>query len=253
MTTRIIAAGSNALNAAEVLHVVRRIVGGSIFLRTMISSKLTGAEDTDLYVCAVTQKEKMLSIVPPGSLSVLDLRPTAEFFIALSHIPAGETVYIFNSNDRMAHMLADMCQEYHIHALHFETIAYEDMPQQEVIEKLQKARYIIGIGRSVDKDVLLSPQYAPYLREDVTIIGCMRMATMETACELIENVAAIEGSSFDADRLQQQLLNTLAGQFSDTLHAVDGLSPFSNSKTLTSMLKQLEEIISRSQSISHRK
>ena len=253
MTTRIIAAGSNELNAAEVLHVVRRIVGSSIFLRSTISSKLTGTEDTDLYVCAVTQKETLLSIVPPGSLSVLDLRPTAEFFIALSRIPVGETVYIFNSNDRMAHLLADMCREYHIHLLHFETIAYEDMPQQEVLEKLQKARYIIGIGRIVDKEVLLSPRYAPYLREDVTIIGCMRMATMETACELIENVAAIEGSSFDSGQLQQQLLNTLAGQFSDTLHAVDDLGPFSNSHTLTSMLKQLEEIISRSQILSNKK
>lgn len=243
MTTRIIAAGSNELNAAEVLHVVRRIVGGSVYIRSMVSANITGHEDTDLYVCALTQRGKMLSLIPPESLVVLDLRPTAEFFIALSHIPAGERVYIFNSNDRFAKLMVKMCRDYHINDIHFEIIAYEDMPAKQVIQKLRQARYIIGVGHLVDKEVLLSPQYSSYLRDDVTIIGCVRMATMVSACELIERMASIEGDCLNNTRLQRQLLNSLAGQFSDTLHAVNGFDASKNKQALTSMLENLETII----------
>ena len=246
MTTRIIVAGSNELNAAEISHVVRRIVGDSVYIHSMVSADITGHEDADLYVCALTQREKLLSLISPKSLVVLDLRPTAEFFIALSHIPAGEHVYIFNSNDRFAKLMVKMCRDYHINDIHFEIIAYEDMPAKQVIQKLRQARYIVGVDHFVDKGVLLSPQYSSYLRNDVTIIGCMRMATMVSACELIEKTASIEGDSLDGNRLQRQLLNSLAGQFSDTLHAVNGFNASENKQALTSMLESLETIIKQS-------
>ncbi|MDD6382688.1 MAG: hypothetical protein PUG02_04905, partial [Selenomonadaceae bacterium] len=71
----------------------------------------------------------------------------------------------------------------------------------------------------------------------------VRMATMVSACELIERMASIEGDCLNNTRLQRQLLNSLAGQFSDTLHAVNGFDASKNKQALTSMLENLETII----------
>ena len=203
----IIAVGSNELIAAEVESIVRRIVGSEENIRAMISSAVTGQEAIDLYVCAITQREPLLKKVPPNKLCVLDLRPTAQFFIEISHIPAGETVYIFNSNKNYAALLREMCREYRIHSLTFETIAYEDMSEAEVIEKLKRAKYIIGVGKIVGAEVLLSEKYRRHLRDDVTIIGRTRMATMQTACNLIERVRDIinEKSAREISDLAEQL------------------------------------------------
>lgn len=209
---KIIAVGSNELIAAEVEEIVRRIVGNDVLVVKMVSSSVTGNESADIFVCAVTQREVMLKKVPEDKLCVLDLRPTAQFFIEISHIPAGETVYIFNSNKNYAELLGAMCREYEINQINFETIAYEDMAEAEVIEKLSKARYIIGVGKIVGQEVLLSEKYREYLKNDVEIIGRTRMATMQSACELIERLQSITGKKIDLNR---RILDSLAGQLSD--------------------------------------
>ena len=254
MCIQIIAVGSNALIADEVEAIARRILGEKENIRSMISSEVTGGEPADLYVCALTQRQPLLQKIAPERLCVLDLRPTAQFFIDISHIPAGETVYIFNSNQQYAEMLREMCKEHKIHQLDFITVAYEDMPEAEVIEHLQQAKYIIGVGKLVEKEVLLSEKYRPHLRQDVTIIGRTRMATMQTACSLMEQAQEIDrrklaqeisllaeelkilppadGSYHAKSRrmealmekqkethpLEKQLLESLAAQLSDRLH-----------------------------------
>lgn len=255
MCIQIAAVGSNALIADEIELIVRRIIGEKSNVRAMISSEVTGDETIDLYVCALTQRSHLSEKIPQDMLCVLDLRPTAQFFIDISHIPTGETVYIFNSNQQYAEMLRVMCHEHKIHQLNFITVAYEDMPENEVIEHLRQARYIIGVGKLVEKEVLLSEKYRTFLRPDVTIIGRTRMATMETACALIEQTQNIQRKILaqkisllaeelnglspqdisykkksthmehliekldQAQPLTVHLLNSLAGQLSDHLHA----------------------------------
>jgi hypothetical protein len=193
MDVRIIIVGSNRVIAEEVRVVVCRILGiqEQEKIVSMITANVTGKEDADLYICAVTQRDALLKKVGPEKLNVLDLRPTAQFFIDVSHIPTGERVYIFNSNTNYAKLLQEMCRKYKIEQLEFIPIAYEEMTNEEVIEKLQQAKYIIGVGKIVGKEVLLSKKYRPYLRKDVIIIGRMRMATMQTACNLIQQVNTI--------------------------------------------------------------
>lgn len=225
MCVKIIAVGSNPLIANEVEYIVKRILGEDIETTPMLTHNVTGKENTDLYVCALTQRLPLLKKISQEQLCVLDLRPTAQFFIDISHIPAGEIVYIFNSNQQYAEMLRHMCHEHKIDHLQFVTIAYEDMPEETVIRHLQQAKYIIGVGKLVEKEVLLSEKYRKFLRQDVKIIGRTRMATMETACMLLEKVQEMKPKTSSGDAaneqksIHQHLLDSLTAQLSDQLTA----------------------------------
>ena len=188
MGLRIVAVGSNMLIAEEVLNAVRVIVGDVAEITAATTASLTDDRLGDIFVCAVTQKEPLSRVVPAEKMVVLDLRPTSQFFMRIFRIPAGETVYIFNSNINYARLLKQSCDALHIQSVEFVPIAYEDMPGDEVIAKLRQARYIIGVGKLVEKEALLSDRYRQYLRPDVTIIGNTRVATMQSAFLLIQRV-----------------------------------------------------------------
>ena len=188
MGLRIVAVGSNMLIAEEVLNAVRVIVGDVAEITAATTASLTDDRLGDIFVCAVTQKEPLSRVVPLEKMVVLDLRPTSQFFMRVSRIPAGETVYIFNSNINYARLLNQSCDALRIKSVEFVPIAYEDMPGEEVIGKLRQARYIIGVGKLVEKEALLSDRYRQYLRPDVTIIGNTRVATMQSAFLLIQRV-----------------------------------------------------------------
>ena len=188
MGLRIVAVGSNMLIAEEVLNAVRVIVGDVAEITAATTASLTDDRLGDIFVCAVTQKEPLSRVVPAEKMVVLDLRPTSQFFMRISRIPAGETVYIFNSNINYARLLKQSCDALRIQSVEFVPIAYEDMPGDEVIAKLRQARYIIGVGKLVEKEALLSDRYRQYLRPDVTIIGNTRVATMQSAFLLIQRV-----------------------------------------------------------------
>ena len=188
MGLRIVAVGSNMLIAEEVSNAVRVIVGDVAEITAVTTASLADDRLGDIFVCAVTQKEPLSRVVPLEKMVVLDLRPTSQFFMRVSRIPAGETVYIFNSNINYARLLKQSCDALRIKSVEFVPIAYEDMPGEEVIGKLRQARYIIGVGKLVEKEALLSDRYRQYLRPDVTIIGNTRVATMQSAFLLIQRV-----------------------------------------------------------------
>ena len=188
MSFRIVAAGSNTLIAEEVLNAVKVIIGDIAEVTATTTASLTDDRSGDIFVCGVTQKEPLSKVVPAEKMVVLDLRPTSQFFMQISRIPAGETVYIFNSNINYARLLKKSCESLNIKDVEFIPIAYEDMPSEEVITKLRQARYIVGVGKLVEKEALLSPKYKKYLRPDVTIIGNTRVATMQSAFLLIQRV-----------------------------------------------------------------
>ncbi|MEN6565556.1 MAG: hypothetical protein ABFC57_04590 [Veillonellales bacterium] len=188
MCLNIVAVGSNKLIAEEVLNAVKVIIGDIASITAMTTASVQNDSAGDFFICAVTQKEPLSKVVSPEKLIVLDLRPTLEFFVQVSRIPAGETVYIFNSNINYAQLLKASCESLNIRQVNFVPIAYEDMPSEEVISKLRQARHIIGVGKLVEREVLLSERYKPYLRSDVKIIGNTRVATMQSACFLIQRV-----------------------------------------------------------------
>lgn len=188
MKLRIAAAGSNQLNAEEVLEAAKLIIGDFATFTTVITEEIDNDNSADLFICAATQSEALAKFVPRNKIIVLDLMPTSQFFVQVARIPAGEDVYIFNSNLRYPARLTKACKKLGIEA-NLIAIGYEAMPEAEVIAALKKAKYIIGITKLVGETVLLSAKYASYLRKDVVIIGSTRVASMQSACMLIQWVA----------------------------------------------------------------
>jgi len=191
MKIKIAAIGSNLIIANEICTVIRNIVGDAYALQPIIAKTIKSSEKFDLYVCAVTQGEAMATIIPNDKLVVLDLRPSASFFIDISHIPAPANIYIFNSNLRYALLLKEMCEKLHIRNLNFIPLAYEDMDLEAVRTCLGKAKYIVGVADLVGQNALLSTLYKSYISEDVTIIGCNRVATIDTACLFLNKLQII--------------------------------------------------------------
>ncbi|MBP2630971.1 MAG: hypothetical protein H6Q70_1599 [Firmicutes bacterium] len=234
MSLKIVAVGSNALIAEEVKNAVKLIIGEAAEIITRTTASVKNDKEGDLYVCAITQQKPLERYVKKEKISILDLRPTVQFFVQVSRIPAGEKVYIFNSNIHYAQLLKQLCETLKIKDVDFITIAYEDMPEEEVIEKLNKAKYIIGVGKLVEKEVLLSEQYIRYLHKDVKIIGDTRMATMQSACMLMQRVTEL------VHQITSKKIAVLATQMKD----------FSPSETLATDYKstalEIEKLVSES-------
>lgn len=236
MDLRIVAVGSNELIAQEVCNAVKVIIGDVAKITTVTTASVSDDRAGDFFVCAVTQREPLLKVIPSEKLIVLDLRPTLEFFLQVSRIPAGETVYIFNSNINYAKLLKKSCESLDIRNVSFIPIAYEDMPGMEVISKLRKAKYIIGVGKLVEKEVLLSELYKPYLHPDVTIIGNTRVATMQSACLLIQRITEYFHIS-----ASKQIAEIVAD-----LKKAEDLSGNKNNDDFSRIAMEIEKVISRS-------
>jgi len=236
MNLRIVAVGSNELIAEEVLNAVKVIIGDVADITSDITASVADDSAGDFFVCAVTQRKPLSKVIPQEKLIVLDLRPTSEFFVQISRIPAGEMVYIFNSNIDYAQLLKKSCESLNIRNVDFVPIAYEDMPGEEVIGKLRQAKYIIGVGKLVEKEVLLSERYRPYLRSDVTIIGNTRVATMQSACVLIQRVT---------EYFHTMPSGQIAGLVADLKNTGDS-SANKNNEEFIRIAREIEKIISDS-------
>ena len=244
MKLKIAVAGSNQRNAEEVLDAMRLILGNIVCGASLVcTQEITDPLTADLFVCATTQADALALRVPQDRRIVLDLQPTSQFYVEVARIPAGARVVIFNSNSRYPQRLTESCRRLGIDHLQYEILAYEEMETAEIKKMLQRADYIIGIDRQVNEDVLLSAAYCAYLRPDVHIIGIRRVASMQSACMLIQWVASFLHQSVAAQvsgitsRLRSTVIHGNAGSGSHDLAGVanelDLLLKESNRSVLT--------------------
>ena|GEM_PF-1140225 len=212
MRLKIAVAGSNRMNAEEVVAAMQLILGNVVQnVKIVITAEIADPAMADLFVCATTQAEELARRVPQNKRIVLDLQPTTQFFVEVARIPAGENVYVFNSNLRYVDRLIKSCKRVGIDELNFIRLGYEEMPDEAVKSSLTEAKYIIGIAKHVGEDILLSPRYSAYLRADVHIIGIHRVASMQSACMLIQWVAAYFHQSIaqQVSRITEKLRSTV--------------------------------------------
>ncbi|WP_110955581.1 hypothetical protein [Anaerosinus massiliensis] len=189
MKLKIAAVGSSPLIAGEILDATKFIVGDEIDIKTYSTYEIQNDTVADIYICAQTQLKSLKKIIPDTKIVLLDLIPTAKFFIAVARIPRGETIYLFNNQLEYTTILAEYCEKLGITEVNFLPIAYEEMPKEEVIARLKEAKYIIGVDKFVGNDVLQAPKYVSYLRPDLTIIPGTRVASVHSACALLQCIA----------------------------------------------------------------
>ena len=204
----IVAVGSSPLVAGEICGITSSFLAIEQKITQAVTKDIEKAEPDTFYVCANTQGNKLAKTIPADKLYVFELTPTTRFFLDIAKIPAGETVYVFNNLCEYAYLLAERCKNLGINYLRFEPIAYEEMAEHLVIDKLKQAKYIIGVDVFVGKNILQAGVYGKYLRDDINIISGRRTASVKSANKLL---AAIADYYYDCLAKEIQL----KGKYSD--------------------------------------
>ena len=96
----------------------------------------------------------------------MELQPDSTFFFAISRIPAGSDVYIFNNHIAYPKELAAYCRTLGMDQVNYIPLAFEELPKEELLRILSNAPYIIGVDRFVR--LLKQPPYAAPLRSRPT-------------------------------------------------------------------------------------
>lgn len=183
------AVGSSPLIAEEIKSVVQSFLGKEIFIDTATTKEVKQTEADTFYICAKSQEEFLRTKIPTENFFVFDLHPTTKFFLDIAQIPVGSEVYVFNNLLPYTKLLAEECRALGVDKVNFHSIAYDEMPADEVCAALGKARYIIGVDCLVGEQMLFSDVYRGYLRSDVKIIAGKRVASIPSASKLLARVA----------------------------------------------------------------
>jgi hypothetical protein len=187
--------GSSQTVGDELLEAAHRLFSGSFAFAGSFSGKayatgdLSNHADFDLFLCQPTRVDEVATKVPREKIVALELAPPAEFYVKLSKIPAGETVYIFNNNTVQAEKTAAYCKENAVDHLQFVYIAYTELDEQEVAARLANAKYIAGNAKMVGADGVLQTKYRQYVKQDAEIIGARRVATVQAVCAVMHWVS----------------------------------------------------------------
>ncbi|MGI6553617.1 MAG: hypothetical protein ACOX37_11655 [Bacillota bacterium] len=121
------------------------------------------------------------------------------FYVAIAKIPANEDVIVFNNNTAQGQKIVEYCRENNVDHVNYIVVPYNEIPQQQVIESLSTAKYIIGADTIVGPGGHLMNKYASYLPKDVTIIPANRVATFESTKALMKAVYQVNYEHFASE------------------------------------------------------
>lgn len=186
---RIVAVGSNRLLSLELVEAIKLILGEDICVEPCLATSVDEDTPGDLFVCNPTPLNHLMKVKPIDRILVLNLSPTSQFFVRVALIPRGQCVHIFNNKMEYTARLAACCRQFGLDEIDYIPIAYEEMPEDEVIRLIQEARYIIGVDTLVGPEVLLSGRFKQYVHPETLIIGAKRVASVQSACALVQWVA----------------------------------------------------------------
>ncbi len=207
---KLIGVGTNLIIAKELLDGAMQIVGDKAEGQTMEFKNLTDHQSGDLFVCSPGFTKQLVKSVPPEKVLGFELVPAVDFYLAVSKIPTGATVWVFNAIFSGAERLVRYCQERSIDNVTFDVIAYSEMTENEVIKRLQTAKYIIGNDSITNSEGLLQTKYGGYLQEDVQIIGAKRVASIKSVCDIMGWITSYDYKEMAADI--SNIANKLFGQ-----------------------------------------
>ncbi len=187
MNFKIYAVGSNSTLVKEIEDALLLILGERFEVHTIYGSEVEQYSDGSLYVCNYSQIKNLLPYIARDKIVILNLTPTSQFYVQVSSIPEDSNVYVFNNKLPYIETLINSCREVGINKVNYIAVPYAEMSYNEAITMLKSAKYIIGVERLLN-DTLLSEQYVHALAKDVVLIGGRRVASVNSACEIISRV-----------------------------------------------------------------
>ena len=146
----------------------------------------------DLVVCFANRYDEMVHKYGKEKVISVEFVPPTDFFVAVSRIPAGENVIIFNNSTSGANVLLKFLKFYKLDHLTYKVLPFDECSEGETKEVISQAKYIIGTDGYVSSGKALYVKYSHYLRPDVMVIPSPpRSATAESVSGLAQVVTAI--------------------------------------------------------------
>lgn len=226
--------GANPANVEEIKNVVWASIGGIAEISSATVNNYREFTDADLYVCLINREQEVIAAFGAEKVIALTLIPPTEYFLELSRIPAGTSVALFNNSTSGVRALLERLQQYGLTHIAYEVIPYDEWPEQQVIEKLMQAKYIIGGIAYVGPSRTLYTQYGKYLSPEVKVLSSPpRIATSDSISRLCHAVSSM---------YHRKIMGEL-----ERLAAVDFLTEIPNRRTFVESLEREWRRASREQ------
>jgi methyl-accepting chemotaxis protein len=205
MAIKIIIVGANVANAEEIKNVVLATLGDSSEITTATIENFKQFDAGDLYVCLVNRRQEIEKVVGADKIVGIELLPPTDYFIAISRIPANNTVIVFNNSTNGTKVLMDCLKRYNLMHVHYQVVPYDEWSEQQVAEKISTARYITGSSTYVDQGRPLQTRFRNYLARDVVIIASpQRIATSDSISLLTRTYFSLAHQQKMAEQKQNE-------------------------------------------------
>ena len=177
--------GVNSANIEEIRKVVVASLGCDLELETATLDNYHALGRADLYVCLINRKQQMEETFPPESVVALEFVPPTEYFVALSRLPSGTHVTIFNNSTGGTCVLMDRLKRYNLAHLDYEVVPYDELPHDVVAAKLASAQFITGGISYVAPGSDLYQKFGDALPPNVPVlVSPQRIATSDSISRL---------------------------------------------------------------------
>lgn len=170
MAIKIAVIGANPANVEEIKNVVVESLAGSVEVETSTLDRYRHLTAKDLYVCLVNRKDQMEEAFGPDKVIALEFEPPVEYFLSLSHVPAGTNVLIFNNSLAGTRVLMSRLNQYALMHLNYDIVAYDEMDYNTVAKKIASATFITGGSAYVGPGKDLYEFFGAYLSPDATVL-----------------------------------------------------------------------------------
>ncbi len=185
---RLVTVGSTEIVAQELLEVVNQIFPHEVEARAMPISLVDDHRIADLFIALPTRVEETAKKVPRDKIVTLELIPDSYFYVQIAQIPAGENVIVFNNNTAQAEKIIQYCKNNNLNHVLYKVVAYNELNENEIIDQITNANYIIGANTIVGPGGILTRKYSGYLNNNVKVIGAKRVATFESTKNVMKAV-----------------------------------------------------------------
>ena len=193
MPIKIAVIGANPANVEEIRNVVVESVGGIIEIETATIDRYRNLSGADLYVCLVNRQEQMEEAFGAEKVVALEFVPPVEYFLALSRIPAGTPMLIFNNSVAGTRVLMAHRQQYGLMHLTYDIVAYDEMEYAVVAKKIAAAKHITGGSSYVGPGKDLYEFFGSYLPPDVQVlVSPPRNATSSSVSRLCQAFSRLQ-------------------------------------------------------------
>lgn len=242
MGVKLLLVGANESAAEELAKVVINTVGTLAEIQT---ATLTDYADfsAEMYICFINREKEFTAKFGADRVIPIEMRPPASFFIEVARIPAGAAVIIFNNSQGGADVMLRLLAMYHLTHVHYDVVAFEEIPDQQAKDKLAQAQYVIGNEGYVAHGRPLYTRYGGVLRPDARIIASPpREASPESISRLAKRIIiASQKQSRNAMLLKQsRRINDSISQIAATVQELNA-----SQEELAATMQTVEQLSSQ--------